>query len=88
MANKSGYEDIDMLVDPDDVVVVISRRKSNGRLALAFMKQFERDGDKDRSAFLAPNQLNAVRRLLPLAEARLAELVEQGVGTLPPEPRS
>jgi hypothetical protein len=71
---RNGYEDIEEIVDPDGVMGLISRRRSNGALTIALFKVFERDGVKEKTNFFGLRQLAAVRRVLALAEVRLAKL--------------
>ena len=78
MAGKSEYEDVAMIRDPDGVVAVISERKNGtGQMAVAFFKEFSRDGETGRSAFLQRRHLNALRRVLKLAEEKMDELSDQ-----------
>jgi hypothetical protein len=71
---RNGYEDVEEINDPDGVVVVISRRKSNGTLSLAIFKSFERDGMREKTNFLSSRHLAGIRRVLDIAEARMAKL--------------
>lgn len=70
----AGYEDVEEIHDPDGVVAVISRRKYNGTLSLAIFKVFERDGVPERTNFLGSRQLAGVRRVLDIAQDRMAKL--------------
>jgi hypothetical protein len=77
MANngvRNGYEDIEEITDPDGVIALISRRRSNGTLTIALFKIFERDGVKEKTNFFGSRHLPAVRRVLAIAETRLAKL--------------
>lgn len=69
---RNGYEDVEEIADPDGVVAVISRRRSNGILSIAIFKVFERDGNTERTNFFNARHLPAVRRVLEIAEQRLA----------------
>ena len=72
--HRNGYEDVEEIVDPDGVVALISRRRSNGALSIAIFKIFERDGVKEKTNFLGVKHFDAVRRVLLLAEKRIAKL--------------
>jgi len=72
--HKTGYEDIEEITDPDGVVGVISRRRSNGALSIALFKTFDRDGVTEKSNFLSARHFAAVRRVLDIAEVRIARL--------------
>ena len=73
---RNGYEDIEEIADPDGVVALISRRRSNGTLTVGIFKVFERDGVKEKTSFLNSRHLDAVRRVLDIAEARIKKLEE------------
>jgi hypothetical protein len=73
-AVRNGYEDIEEIVDPDGVVGVISRRRSNGAVSIALFKTFERDGVREKTNFLSARHFAGVRRVLDIAEARIAKL--------------
>jgi hypothetical protein len=73
-AVRNGYEDIEEIVDPDGVVGVISRRRSNGAVSIALFKTFERDGVREKTNFLGARHFAGVRRVLDIAEARIAKL--------------
>lgn len=70
------YEDIDTIKDADGIVAVFTRNKNTDRLAVAFFKEFDRDGEGDyeRTSFLNARHLDAVSRLIPLVKKRFEEL--------------
>jgi hypothetical protein len=70
----AGYEDVEEIIDPEGVVGVISRRKYNGTLTLALFKIFDRDGVEERTNFLGSKHLAAARRVLEIAQERMAKL--------------
>ena len=71
---RNGYEDIEEIADPDGVIAVISRRRSNGVLSVAVFKLFERDGVQEKTNFFGTRHFAGVRRVLELAEKRIAKL--------------
>lgn len=71
---RNGYEDIDEISDPDGVIAVISRRRSNGVLSVGIFKTFERDGVQERTNFFGARHFAAVRRVLEAAEGRMTKL--------------
>lgn len=71
---RNGYEDIDEVSDPDGVVAVISRRRSNGALSVGIFKVFERDGIKEKTNFLNSRHFAAVRRVLDVVEKKIKKL--------------
>jgi hypothetical protein len=72
--HRNGYEDVEEIHDPDGVVGVISRRRSNGALSIAIFKVFDRDGVKEKTNFLSARHFAGVRRVLAIAEDRIAKL--------------
>lgn len=77
MPVRNGYEDVDNVTDVDGVVAVISRRLHNGALSVAFMKEFDRDGTVERTAFLQRRHLDAIARLVPIVRERMDALDDQ-----------
>lgn len=71
---RNGYEDIEEITDPDGVIGLISRRRSNGALTIGLFKVYERDGVNEKTNFFGSRHLAAVRRVLAIAEVRLAKL--------------
>lgn len=71
---RNGYEDIDEVKDPDGIVAVVSRRRSNGTLAVGLFKEFERDGVQERTNFFGSKHFAAVRRVLEIVEERVRNL--------------
>lgn len=71
---RNGFDDIDEVSDPDGVIAVISRRRSNGALSVAIFKTFERDGAVEKTNFFTSRQFAAVRRVLDIVEKKVAKL--------------
>jgi hypothetical protein len=71
---RNGYDDIEEISDPDGVVAVISRRRSNGALSVGLFKVFERDGVKEKTNFLNSRHFAAARRVLDRVEDRMKKL--------------
>lgn len=70
-----SYMDVDTLTDPEGITIVISKRVQRQPLfTMAVFKVFERNGVKERSSFFTSRQAPAVKRLLDIAVARIAEL--------------
>jgi hypothetical protein len=74
MQRRTGYDDVDEISDPDGVVALISRRRSTGSFSVAVFRVYERDGVKEKTAFLGLKQLPALRRVLDIAEKRIEKL--------------
>ena len=72
--HRSGYDDVEQITDPDGVVAVISRRRSNGALSIAIFRTFERDGVQERTSFLSAKHFAGVRRVVDIAEKRMEKL--------------
>ena len=71
---RNGYEDIEEITDPDGVIGVLSRRRSNGAISIALFKVFDRDGNKEKTNFLSVRHFAGIRRVLDIAEKRIAKL--------------
>jgi hypothetical protein len=71
---RNGYEDIEEISDPDGVIAVISRRRSNGTLSVAVFKTFERDGAVEKTNFFGARHFAGVRRVLDIAEKKISKL--------------
>lgn len=85
--HRNGYEDLEEIVDPDGVVALISRRRSNGKLSIAIFKIFERDGVKEKTNFLSARQFAGVRRILDIAEHRIAIIEPDSMARAEVRPR-
>lgn len=71
---RNGYEDLEEITDPDGVVAVISRRKSNGALSVGVFKMFERDGTVEKTNFFNSRHFAGIRRVLEIAEVRIKKI--------------
>jgi hypothetical protein len=71
---SSAFEDVDLIRDPDGIVGVISRRVGRNQFSLGIFKVFQRDGAEELTTYFGAKYLPAVRRVLELAEARMAKL--------------
>lgn len=71
---RSGYEDVDEIVDVDGVVAIMSRRKATGAVSFMLAKIYERDGKPERTSFMQRKHIEAARRVLDLVEAKMNEI--------------
>jgi hypothetical protein len=77
---RSGYEELDRIVDPDGVVAIISGRVNGPpSVSIGLFKLFERDGEQAKTGFLNINQVDAAHRVLDLAGARAKVLLAERV---------
>ena len=74
---RTGYDDIEEISDPDGVVALISQRRSNGALSVAIFRIYERDGQKEKTNFMSSKHIAAARRVLDIAEKKMAKLEAQ-----------
>lgn len=74
---RSGYEEIEILRDVDGICAVITRRTSNGQYSFMFAKEYDRDGELERTSFMHRRHIPAVTRLLPLVADRIDQLLDQ-----------
>lgn len=67
---RSGYEEVDRIVDPDGIVAIISSRLSGPPMfTIGIFKQFTRDGDaSQKTSFFNPSQVEAAIRVIRLAK--------------------
>jgi hypothetical protein len=73
--SRNEFRTVEVIRDPDGVVAVISERLRDGRISVMIGREFERDGQTKRSAYLARRHLPAVGRLLNELNERL-EILE------------
>jgi hypothetical protein len=72
---RSGYEEIDVVRDPDGVIAIISRRVAGPPICtIGIFKVFLRDGIEEKSSFFGHKQIPAVARVLEIAAVRAREL--------------
>lgn len=76
---RNGYDDLEEIADPDGIVAVISRRRSNGLLSIAMFKVFDRDGAREKTNFFNVRHFAAVRRVLDIVEQRVLALEASAV---------
>jgi hypothetical protein len=74
---RSGYDEVEVLRDVDGVCAVITRRNSNGQYSFMLAKEFDRDGETERTSFMHRRHLPAITRLLPLVADRIDQLIDQ-----------
>jgi hypothetical protein len=70
---RYGYTDLFRIEDPDGVVAVISRRNFNGDLAVGVFREYDRDGQTEKTAFLPVRQIDAAIRVLQLGKEKILQ---------------
>jgi len=83
-----GYEDYDTIRDPEGIVGIISRRIAHNTFSVALFRVYERDGQEERTLFFGRKHFAAARRVLDLAEARIAKLEAEATPTSSRRPSS
>src|SRR5262245_28971124 len=73
--SKHEFRQVEVVEDPDGVVAVISERRDDGRISFMLAREFDQNGVRKRSAYLARRHLAAAARLLSDLGERL-ELAE------------
>lgn len=68
------YIDLDILRNSDDIVAIISQRRSNGVLTFAIFKEFERDRRPERTSFVAESLIPSYIAMANLVEKRIHEI--------------
>jgi hypothetical protein len=71
---RGGYQEVETLDDPGGAHAVISQRIGHNTFTVAFFRKYERDGQKERTAFYLPENFDSLRRLIDTTEARIKEL--------------
>ncbi len=78
MSTRSGYEDVgEPIRDPEGVIAILSRRRSNGQLSVAVMKEFDRDGQTERTSFMQRRHIDAAIRVLTIARDEMDRMEDQ-----------
>jgi len=75
--SRAEYTVREIMRDPDGVVAVISERLRDGRISFMIGREFERNGQTQRSAYLSFRHLPAISRILSDLPARLELLEDQ-----------
>ncbi len=70
---KANFSELDVIADPEGVVAPIAIRERHDRreFSFALMKEFEREGRTERTAWLQKRHIPAARRLLDIVEERI-----------------
>jgi len=78
MPNPSAnFQETDVLRDPDGVIAVITERVRDGRVSFMLAREFDRDGEVCRSAYMSRRHIAAARRLLNDLEERLETIEDR-----------
>jgi hypothetical protein len=75
-AAKSKFQELTVLDDPDGIIapITMSDKDGNVRMSFAIMREFDKNGEVNRTAFLNRRHIpGAIRLLERLAEAIDAE---------------
>lgn len=75
--SDSAFEQIDILRNAEGLIVVITKKRSNGALSCAMFKEFERNGETERSSFFQRRQIDQAIELLRLAAERMDQEVDK-----------
>jgi hypothetical protein len=70
-ANNPAFVEVAQVRDPDGVVAAITERSTTGEISFAIYREFEKNGETRRSAFLARRHLPALRRMIADLEDRI-----------------
>jgi hypothetical protein len=71
-----GFVDIDTLRNADGIIAIISQRKSSGVYTIAVMKEFERDGQWERTQFISEHLFDSYTDMVQRAIERVRALRE------------
>ena len=75
--SRNDFEEVHVLRDETGVCAVIHRNKNTGYYSFAFLKEYTRNGELRRSAFLSRRHSLGIRRLIPRVEQFIDPLVDK-----------
>lgn len=78
--SRSQFTEVEVIRDPDGLVAIISERnkpRAGPVYSFAIMKEFERNGQTERTAFMGRRHVDGARRLLTAVEERLDQLEDR-----------
>lgn len=68
-ASASSFEEIKIFKNSEGVLVSITKRLRDGTLSLALYKEFERDGETERTSYIQIRQIPQALELIAMAKA-------------------
>jgi hypothetical protein len=71
------FHEVAHIRDPDGVLGVVTERVSDGKHSFAFFREFERDGQTQRSTYLAHRHIPAMRRVLSRLDRELEAMEDR-----------
>jgi hypothetical protein len=71
---RPQYVDLDVLKNADDLMAIISQRQSNGVITFAIFKEFDRDGRRERTTFVAESLAESYKDLLDITITRIKKI--------------
>ncbi len=69
-----AYTDIDTLRSADGIIAIISQRRATGVLTFGIFKEFDRDGQTERTAFVPENLAISYQEMVEKVIERIAEI--------------
>ncbi len=72
--NLTGFHDLDKLRDSSGLVAIISQRHSNNVITFTILKEFERDGQVERTGFIPETLSGPYMDMVKLVMERIVEL--------------
>jgi hypothetical protein len=76
--SRAGFKDLDKLKNADGLVAIISQRLTNNMITFAIFKEFERDGQIQRTSFVPEVLAKSYLDLATMAVERIAEIRKSG----------
>jgi len=68
----SGYDHVETCRNADGLIAIITRRKKlNGEYTVALYKEFERNGETEKTAFLSRRHIDGAIELLKIAGEKI-----------------
>jgi hypothetical protein len=73
-SNNPLFRDLDTLRNAEGMKAVISQRISNGMITFSIVREFQRDGRMQSTAFIPVDQIDALIELVEIVRKRCDEL--------------
>lgn len=78
---RAPFVDVDTLRNSYDMVAIISQRLSNGQLTFSIFREFARDGETAKTAFIPEDMAEVYLDFAKIVVARMREI--RAAGDLP-----
>ena len=87
-SSPAPYVDVDKLRNAEGLVAIISQRRANGTFTFGIFKEFERDGQTERTGFVPAEMAESYIALVRIAVERIERIRATGKAPFPIGDRS